>query len=163
MTRKGKFFLNFSPAVSNKATKAIRDTFRSWKLPQRSDKAIDDLSRMFNPIIRGWIQYYGRYYRSALYPTMRELNRDLALWAKRKYKKLRSHLRKAKHWIAAHLAPRSGVVRPLADGRAAWLHGGSCMSREAHVQFCESLGVRFPCAIPRGYSPARLTGVSRPS
>jgi RNA-directed DNA polymerase len=100
MTRKGKFFLNFSPAVSNQAAKAIRDTFRSWKLPQRSDKAIDDLSRMFNPIIRGWIQYYGRYYRSALYPTMRELNRDLALWAKRKYKKLRSHLRKAKHWIA---------------------------------------------------------------
>ena len=100
MTRKGKFFVNFSPAVSNKSAKAIRDQFRSWKLPQRSDKAIDDLSRMFNPIIRGWIQYYGRYYRSALYPTMRELNRDLALWAKRKYKKLRSHLRKAKHWIA---------------------------------------------------------------
>ena len=100
MTRKGKFFINFSPAVSNKAAKAIRDTFRSWQLPQRSDKAIDDLSRMFNPIIRGWIQYYGRYYHSALYPTMRELNRDLALWAKRKYKKLRQHLRKAKHWIA---------------------------------------------------------------
>ena len=35
---------------------------------------------MFNPIIRGWIQYYGRYYRSALYPTMRELDRDLVLW-----------------------------------------------------------------------------------
>ncbi len=98
--RKGKFFINFSPAVSNKATKAIRDKFRSWQLPQRSDKAIDDLSRMFNPIIRGWIQYYGRYYRSALYPTMRELDRDLALWAKRKYKKLRYHLRKAAHWIA---------------------------------------------------------------
>jgi RNA-directed DNA polymerase len=92
MTRKGKFFINFSPAVSNQATKAIRDKFPSWQLPQRSDKAIDDLSRMFNPIIRGWIQYYGPYYRSALYPTMRELDRDLALWAKRKYKKLRSHL-----------------------------------------------------------------------
>ena len=64
--RKGKFFINFSPAVSNKAAKAIRDTFRSWKLPKRSDKAIEDLSRMFNPIIRGWLQYYGRYYRSAL-------------------------------------------------------------------------------------------------
>ncbi|HXC62349.1 MAG TPA: group II intron reverse transcriptase/maturase, partial [Nitrospiria bacterium] len=49
--RKGKFFINFSPAVSNKAAKAIRDTFRSWKLHQRSDKAIEDLSRMFNPII----------------------------------------------------------------------------------------------------------------
>jgi hypothetical protein len=44
---------------------------------------------MFNPIIRGWLRYYGRYYRSALYPSMRALDRDLALWAKRKYKKLR--------------------------------------------------------------------------
>jgi RNA-directed DNA polymerase len=86
--------------VSNRAAKAIRDQFRSWKLPQRSDKAIEDLSRMFNPIIRGWLQYYGRYYRSALYPTMRELDRDLVLWAKRKYKKLRRHLRRATHWIA---------------------------------------------------------------
>ena len=98
--RTGKFFINFSPAVSNKATKAIRDTFRSWKLPQRSDKAIEDLSRMFNPRIRGWLQYYGRYYRSALYPTMRKLDRDLVLWATRKYKKLRHHLRRATQWIA---------------------------------------------------------------
>jgi RNA-directed DNA polymerase len=98
--RKGQFFINFSPAVSNKAAKAIRDQIRSWKLPKRSDKAIEDLSRMFNPIIRGWLQYYGRYYRSALYPPMRGLDRDLALWAKRKYKKLRGHLRRATHWIA---------------------------------------------------------------
>ena len=97
--RKGKFFINFSPGVSNKSAKAMRDTFRSWKLPQRSDKAIEDLSRMFNPIIRGWLQYYGRYYRSALYPPMRDLDRDLALWAKRKYKKLRRHHRRATHWI----------------------------------------------------------------
>jgi len=98
--RKGKFFINFSPAVSNQAAKAIRDTFRRWNLPSRSDKAIEDLSRMFNPIIRGWLQYYGRYYRSALYPTMRELNQDLVLWAKRKYKKLRRHHRRAAGWIA---------------------------------------------------------------
>jgi RNA-directed DNA polymerase len=96
---KGKYFINFSPAVSNRAAKTIRDTFRSWKLPNRSDKAIEDLSRMFNPIIRGWLQYYGRYYRSALYPTMRELDRDLVLWAKRKYKKLRRHHCRATHWI----------------------------------------------------------------
>lgn len=98
--RKGKFFINFSPAVSNKAAKTIRDKIRSWNLPRRSDKSLADLSRMFNPIIRGWLQYYGRYYRSALYPTMRALDRDLALWAKRKYKKLHGHLRRATHWIA---------------------------------------------------------------
>src|SRR6516164_11351102 len=69
-------------------------------LPQRSDKAIEDLSRMFNPTVRGWLQYYGRYYRSALYPPLRHLDRELARWANRKYKKLRGHLRRATHWIA---------------------------------------------------------------
>jgi RNA-directed DNA polymerase len=76
--RKGKFFINFSPAVSDKAVKAIRAEIRSWDLHLRSDKRIEDLSRMFNPKIRGWLQYYGRYYRSALYPPMRQLDRSLA-------------------------------------------------------------------------------------
>jgi RNA-directed DNA polymerase len=98
--RYGKYFINFSPAVSDKAGKNIRAEIRSWKLHLRSDKAIEDLSRMFNPIIRGWLQYYGRYYRSALYPLMRQLDRSLARWAYRKYKKLRGHLRRATHWIA---------------------------------------------------------------
>ena len=95
-----KYFINFSPAVSDKAVKAIRAEIRSWKLHLRSDKSIEDLSRMFNPKIRGWLQYYGRYYRSALYPAMRQLDRSLARWAYRKYKKLRGHLRRAMHWIA---------------------------------------------------------------
>ena len=98
--RYGKFFINFSPAVSDKAGKAIRAEIRSWKLHLRSDKAIEDLSRMFNPIIRGWLQYYGRFYRSALYPPMHQLDRSLARWAYRKYKKLRGHLRRATHWVA---------------------------------------------------------------
>jgi RNA-directed DNA polymerase len=98
--RAGKHFINFSPAVSDKAVKKMRTEIRSWNLPLRSDKSIEDLSRMFNPIIRGWLQYYGRYYRSALYPPMRQLNRSLARWAYRKYKKLRGHLRRATHWVA---------------------------------------------------------------
>jgi RNA-directed DNA polymerase len=99
-SRLGKYFINFSPAVSDKAVKAIRAEIRSWNLPLRSDKAIDDLSRMFNPILRGWLQYYGRYYRSALYPPMRQLDRSLARWAYRKYKKLRRHRRRATHGVA---------------------------------------------------------------
>jgi RNA-directed DNA polymerase len=99
-TRQGKYFINFSPAVSDKAVKAMREAIRGWKLPQRSDKALEDLSRMFNPIVRGWLQYYGRFYRSALYVPMRQLDRALARWASRKYKKLRGHLRRATHWIA---------------------------------------------------------------
>jgi len=98
--REGKYFINFSPAVSDKAVKAIRVEIRSWKLHLRSDKRIEDLSRMFNPVIRGWLQYYGRFYRSALYPPMRQLDRSLARWANRKYKKLRGHMRRATHWVA---------------------------------------------------------------
>ena len=97
---KGKYFINFSPAVAEKAGKAIRAEIRHWKLHLRSDKSLEDLSRMFNPKIRGWLQYYGRYYRSALYPIMRQLDRSLVRWAYRKYKKLRGHLRRATHWIA---------------------------------------------------------------
>jgi len=78
---KGKFFINFSPAVADKAGKAMRAEMRSWQLHLRSDKSIEDLSRMFNLQVRGWLQYYGRYYRSALYPIMRQLDRSLARWA----------------------------------------------------------------------------------
>jgi RNA-directed DNA polymerase len=67
--RYGKHFINFSPAVSNKAAKKMRQTMRKWKLHLRSDKEIDDIARMFNPYIQGWINYYGKYYKSALYPT----------------------------------------------------------------------------------------------
>ncbi len=86
--------------MAEKAGKEIRAEIRSWQLHVRSEKSIEDLSRMFNPQIRGWLQYYGRYYRSALYPMMRQLDRSLARWAYRKYKKLRGHKRRAAHWIA---------------------------------------------------------------
>src|ERR1039457_548715 len=59
--RWGKFFVNFSPGVSNVASKAIRQAIRDWQLGCRVDRWIDDLARMFNPVIRGWITYYGRY------------------------------------------------------------------------------------------------------
>ena len=38
----------------------MRQTIRSWRLHLRSDKTLDDLSRMFNPILRGWVNYDGQ-------------------------------------------------------------------------------------------------------
>jgi RNA-directed DNA polymerase len=96
---RGKYFVSFLPAISDKAAKAIREEIRGWKLQLRSDKSLDDLARMFNPILRGWIQYYGKYYRSMLHPVFRPLNRRLVRWACRKYKKLRDHQRRATHWL----------------------------------------------------------------
>ena len=97
--RHGKYFVSFLPAISDKAGRAIRERMRSWKLPLRSDKSLEDLSRMFGPIVRGWVQYYGRYYRSMLYPVFKQLDRALTRWAGRKYKKLKRHRRRAAHWI----------------------------------------------------------------
>jgi RNA-directed DNA polymerase len=96
---RGKYFVNFSPAVSEKAVKEMRRTMRRWGLHLRSDKTLDDLSHMFNPILRGWINYYGRYYKSALYPTFRTLDHILVKWAMRKYKRLRGHRRRATYWL----------------------------------------------------------------
>jgi RNA-directed DNA polymerase len=97
--RWGKHFINFSPAISNKAAKAIRQTSRKWKWPERSDKSLEDLARMFNQIIQGWINYYSRYYKSALYPILKCLERRLVMWAIRKYKRLRHHKRRAAQWL----------------------------------------------------------------
>ena len=97
--RRGKYFVSFLPAVSNKAAKEIRHTIRNWRIHLKPDKSLEDLSRMFNPIIRGWIQYYGRFYKSALYPSMRHLNRALVRWVRRKYKRFLNHRRRAEYWL----------------------------------------------------------------
>ena len=97
--RWGKHFINFTPGVSNKAGKTMRQKARRWNLQLRSDKSLEDLSRMFSPIIRGWINYYGKFYKSALYPTLRHLNRILVRWARRKFKRLERHRERAERWL----------------------------------------------------------------
>lgn len=97
--RWGNLFLSFTPAASDKAAKTMRQTMRAWGLHRRSDKSIDDLARMIDPVLRGWINYYGGYFRSALNPVFHHLNCALTKWAMRKYKRLRGHRRNARHWL----------------------------------------------------------------
>jgi len=96
---RGEVFLGYNPAISNKATKAIRDEIRRWRLHLRTPQSLEDFSRMYNPIIRGWVSYYGSYYKSKLYEVFNPLNLTLARWAMRKYKRLRWHQRRAGRWI----------------------------------------------------------------
>jgi group II intron reverse transcriptase/maturase len=97
--RRGKFFVNFSPAMSNKAAKAIRKKVRSWSWQLRPGDTLEDLARECNSIIRGWIYYYGRYYPSAMRRILEHINWRLVRWATCKYKKLRGRQRKAKIWL----------------------------------------------------------------
>lgn len=107
--RFGKYFVNFSPAVSNSAKKSIRREMRGWKVHLRSDKSLEDISRMFNPVLRGWINYYGKYYKSELYCVFRHFNRTLTRWAMRKYKKLRGHNRRAEYRLGKIAMKQPGL------------------------------------------------------
>jgi RNA-directed DNA polymerase len=106
--KRGKYFVSFLPAISPRAEKALRQQIHDWRLHLKPDKSIEDLSRMLNPIIRGWIRYYGRFYKSRLYRVLRHLNRALVHWARRKYKKLIRHRRRAEYWLGrlARRVPR---------------------------------------------------------
>jgi len=99
MNKSGKTFVNFTPAISNNAANRIRKEIRSWKIHLRSDKNLTDLAKMFRSQIQGWVNYYGRYYKSAMYPFLRNIERYLIRWATRKYKRLRRHRRRAKYWL----------------------------------------------------------------
>ena len=98
--RWGKHFVSFLPAVSKDAVKAMSREIRSWHIARRSDKSLTDLAQMFNSIVQGWINYYGRFYKSMLYPLLRRINEHLVRWACRKYKRLRRRERRAKELLA---------------------------------------------------------------
>jgi RNA-directed DNA polymerase len=97
--RHGRLFTNFTPAISGSAAKALRQEIRSWRLQLKSDKTIVDLGRMFNPVISGWFNYYGRFYPSAFYVVGHHINRALVRWAMRKFKRLRGHKTRAIRWV----------------------------------------------------------------
>ncbi len=86
---------NFLPAISRLSMKAINREIRSWHMQLKNDKSLEDLSKIFNPRIRGWYVYYGRFYPSALYRIWRNINGYLVRWMRRKYKRFAGHKRRA--------------------------------------------------------------------
>jgi RNA-directed DNA polymerase len=108
--RQGEFFVSFLPAISTKAAKSIRATIRQWRLAStRNHLSLEDLARLVNPSVRGWMNYYGRFYRSKCLQVLRHLNEALAAWARRKYKRLRRRRRASVHWLG-RIARRSPTL-----------------------------------------------------
>ena len=98
--RKGKLFISFLPGVSTKASNSIRATIRSWRLgAARANQSLEEIARFVNPFVRGWVNYYGRFYRSALTRVLRSLERSLVFWVRRKLKRFVRHQRQAYHWL----------------------------------------------------------------
>ncbi len=90
----------FLPAASPKALKAISRTIRRWTLHHRSDKALANLATMYNPYIRGWINYYGSFYRTQLRSTLKRIDLYVIRWARRKFKRLRHKTKGTRDWLA---------------------------------------------------------------
>lgn len=93
------YFVGFTPAVSKSAIKAMSATIKGWKLQLWSSSSLEDIARRINPVVRGWLNYYGRFYKSAMRPILRQLQHALARWAMRKYKKLKGHWLRAINWV----------------------------------------------------------------
>jgi hypothetical protein len=69
--------------------KAMRETIRDLNLRRQTQLSLQDIARQLNPLLRGWIGYYGRYAPSALYPLLRYVNHTLVAWAMRKFKRFK--------------------------------------------------------------------------
>ncbi|MGH8567865.1 MAG: group II intron reverse transcriptase/maturase [Gammaproteobacteria bacterium] len=97
--RYGKKFQSFLPAVSREAMKEMLQTIRRWKLSRQTSASIMELATRYNPILRGWWNYYGRFYKTALRRVFDSFEATLARWVRRKYKKLLRHEGRSYRWI----------------------------------------------------------------
>lgn len=96
--RDGRQFNSFLPAISKNALKKISAEVQSWRLYNRTGQDLIDVARDINPIVRGWMQYYGKFYRSRMYPLLSRINAYLMRWIRKKYKRLRAKRRAVRCW-----------------------------------------------------------------
>ena len=118
--RNGKQWTRFLPAISASAMKRIRQEIREWKLPRQTSVSLNELARRYNHRIRGWMNYYSHFYKSALYRLYDHIDQKLVRWAQRKYRKLAGTPIRAQEWLrqAASRQPRL-FVHWLAHGKVA--------------------------------------------
>ena len=96
--RNGVVFTSFLPAVSKDALTKMGQVVRRWRLHRRTDLNFADLARMINPIVRGWMNYYGAFYPSALSTLLARINTYLMRWVRKKYKRLRPARKARERW-----------------------------------------------------------------
>jgi len=84
----GKTYMSFNPAVSVAAQKSMRAKIKARRFYRRTELELIDIAEIFNPVLRGWDNYYGKFRRSELNSVFRHFNKTLVAWARRKYKRL---------------------------------------------------------------------------
>ena len=101
-------FSAFLPAASADALKSMGAVVRSWRLPLHTTTDVAALAWWLNPVIRGWMNYYGRFYRTELLALLQRINTYLVRWARRRFKRLRS-FKRAQRWWTDLVARQPGM------------------------------------------------------
>ncbi|MGW4124183.1 group II intron maturase-specific domain-containing protein [Nocardia sp. NPDC004711] len=115
--RDGRLKSGFLPSVSKQAKKSMARTIRNWQLGRWTALSFKEIAAMINPVVAGWINYYGRFYKSELIRFLeRQINPFLVKWAMRKYKRFRRASRKARKQLAEIASVYPGMF-------AHWKHG----------------------------------------
>lgn len=99
-SKHGKRFVSFTPAISQKAQKRVRDKLRSFGIRKRIELTLPELAKKLNPVLYGWINYYGRFRKSELVRLFEPLNLALLKWAKQKYKRFNDSYKQARRWLS---------------------------------------------------------------
>jgi RNA-directed DNA polymerase len=129
-SRRGVKFTAFLPAISKEALKRIGEVVRRWRLHRRTGATSTELAKWINPIVRGWMRYYGEFYPTALYPLLQRINTYLMRWLRNKYERLRTskkaraawqrvhrqHPRLFAHWATVGMGPRVETIRTTRAG-----------------------------------------------
>ncbi|MFT7636395.1 MAG: RNA-directed DNA polymerase [Candidatus Omnitrophota bacterium] len=124
-SRKGHDFIGFNPGISPKSATAIRRTMRTWQLHRRNRESLSILAHEINPILNGWINYYGKYRKSDLYSVFDSLDSTIMRWVMRKYKRFRNRKRKARAWLRGVKSrdPRLFAHWQLGNSNGQWMIG----------------------------------------
>jgi len=97
--RLGRLQMNFIATVSKNAGQALKDKVKSLKIHKRTGSKIEMIAKQLNPILRGWMNYFGKFNRSAMKRTLDCVQRRLIKWAMCKFKRFRKHRRRAEEWL----------------------------------------------------------------
>jgi len=96
--RSGSIFTSFQPAISPVALKDKSQQIRRWRVHLRTTRNLEDLAEWINPVVRGWMNYYGQFNRWEMYSLLRGINTYLMRWARKKFKRLRAYKRVKAWW-----------------------------------------------------------------
>ena len=92
-------FLGFDCAISIASKKNIADKLGALKVHKMTCKSIVGIAQILNPMIRGWVNYYGKFRPSMLHTVFKLLNNRLVKWARKRYKRYKNSIKRAYRWF----------------------------------------------------------------